>query len=228
MLYLHRQNGCIIYVGCLKMKTADRLPISYSDRIKEILNASWRVLKTRFIEGRHEISKEAPFQHYFAHIISTVGETYCTRRDDIFLVDLETKITGVKGKTKYLDITCSFPNENVLCAIELKFKTAKQGAQDHGRIDAFVDIEALEIACKRGYSLGRFYMITDSTPYVNRSKKGVGTVFTTYNGAVTPAKHQFHCPKSKGREDVKVFLNNSYTFEWEQIDDWYFLELEIT
>jgi len=209
------------------MKTEDLLPTSYSQRIDEILNASWRVLKTRFIEGRHEFLKEAPFQHYFAHIISTIGETYCTQRDDIFLVDLETKVSQIKGKTKYIDITCLFPKREVSCAIELKFKTAKQGAQDHGRIDAFVDIEALEIACQRNFDSGRFYMITDSTPYINQSKRGVGTVFTTYDGAITPAQHTFHCPQSKGRENVKVKLNDSYEFQWEKIDGWYFLELNI-
>lgn len=208
------------------MKDPDRLPGAYPDRMAEILAASWRVLKTRFVEGRHEFSKEAPFQHYLAHIISTIGETYCTKRGDIFLVDLETKLPDVKGKTKYLDITCSFPEQRASCAIELKFKTAKQGAQDHGRIDVFVDIEALEIACQRGYDFGRFYMITDSTPYVRQSKKGVGTVFTTHDGAVTPANQHFHCPQSKGRENVKVYLRNSYAFQWEQMANWYFLELE--
>ena len=209
------------------MKTPDRLPSEYSQRVAEILDASWRTLKARFIEGRHIISKEAPFQHYFAHIISTIGETYCTKRSDLFMVDLETKLDDVKGKSKYLDITCSFPNEKASCAIELKFKTAKQGAQDHGRIDAFVDIEALEIACRHGYSFGRFYMITDSTPYINKSKKGVGTVFTTHDGAVTPKEHKFHCPNSKGREHVIVNLSASYSFQWENIGNWYFLELSI-
>jgi len=130
--------------------------------------------------------------------------------------------------TKYIDITCTFLKENTSCAIELKFKTARQGAQDHGRIDAFVDIEALEIACdKYEYDIGRFYMITDSAAYLKQSKKGVGTIFTTFDGTVTNANAVFHCPNSKGRENVKVQLKNSYTFEWENIERWYFLELRI-
>lgn len=209
------------------MKTPDILSQQYSLRIAEILDTSWRILKSRFVDGRHVISKEAPFQHYFAHIISTIGEAYCSKRSDIFMVDLETKLDNVKGKSKYLDITCSFPEEQASCAIELKFKTARQGAQDHGRIDAFVDIEALEIACSKGYTFGRFYMITDSPPYIRQSKRGVGTVFTTYDGAVTAPQHTFHCPQSKGRENIKVYLGESYSFNWEQIDQWYFLELKI-
>lgn len=209
------------------MNTNSILPIEYNERLKEILDLSWKILKTRFIEGRHEILKEAPFQHYFANIISNIGESYCTKRNDIFLVDLETKCNDIKGKSKYIDITCSFPTNKASSALELKFKTEKQSAQDHGRIDAFIDIEALELVCKKNYyDFGRFYMITDSKTYLHKSVKGVGTVFTTYNGAITKNNSSFHYP-SKGRENVEVNLSNSYTFNWEQIKDWYFLELEI-
>jgi hypothetical protein len=210
------------------MIEADLLPKDYSNRMAEVLAVSWRILKSQFIEKRHKISKEAPFQHYFARIISTVGEAYCTARDDRFLVDLETRLDKIKGKTKYIDITCEFPKQKVSCAVELKFKTAKQGAQDFGRIDVFVDIEALEIAGRdHGYNFGRFYMITDSRPYIGQSKKGVGTIFTTHDGASTPAEKIFHSPKSKGREHVKVQLSNPYKFHWEQCGEWYFLELNV-
>jgi len=207
------------------MKQSNKLADNYTDRISDILDISWRILKSRFIDGRHEITKEAPFQHYFAHIISTIGESYCTKRDDIFLVDLETKIDDIKGKNKYLDITCSFPNEHSSCAIELKFKTSRQGAQDHGRIDAFVDVEALELVCNQPFNIGRFYMITNSTPYINKSKKGVGTVFTTHDGSILKPGN-YHFP-SKGREHINITLQNEYTIEWEKINEWYFLQINI-
>jgi len=207
------------------MKPADTLTNNYTKRIGDVLDISWRILKSRFMDGRHLITKEAPFQHYFAHIISTIGELYCSKRNDIFLVDLETKCVGIKGKSKYVDITCGFPSQDVSCAIELKFKTSQQGAQDHGRIDAFIDIEALELVCRQSYNIGRFYMITDSTPYINQSKKGVGTVFTTHDGAVlNPGTYQY---PSKGRKSVIVTLNNKYELEWEKINDWYFLQINV-
>ena len=210
------------------MKTINRLPLSYKDRLQEILDTSWRVLKSRFIDGRHVISKEAPFQHYFAHIITTIGDDYCTHRDDIFLVDLETKCGNFKGRTEYLDISCHFPRKKESCAIELKFKTAKQGAQDYGRIDAYVDVEALEHAkMNHDYNFGKFYMITDSPTYVNKSKKGVGTIFCMRDNAHTSANGPFHYSQCKGREDVKVTLSGNYIFEWEKIGGWYFLELTI-
>ncbi len=66
-----------------KPKEANLLPKDYVQRIEEILDLSWRILKTRFIDGQHRISKEAPFQHYFAHIISVIGEQFCTKRQAV-------------------------------------------------------------------------------------------------------------------------------------------------
>ena len=160
------------------------------------------------------------------NIIRSVGELYCTSREDLFLVDLETKHKNFKAGTKFLDITCRYANTAASCAIELKFKTAQQGAQDHGRIDAYVDIETLELACDAGYSFGRFYMITNSTPYVNKSRRGVGTVFAMHHGHVSEPG-LYHCPESKGRENVRVNLKGTYSLDWKRVRDWYFLVLDV-
>ena len=210
----------------MSMQAPDLLSLDHKTRIRCILDASWKIFKSKFIHGRHPVLKEAPFQHHFANIISTVGGLYCIERADSFFVDLETKCENIKNKSKYLDITCSFSNSDVRCAIELKFKTAKQGAQDHGRIDAYVDIEALELACKAGYTFGKFYMITDSATYVNQSRKGVGTVFAIHQGFESPINRKV-CYPSKGREGVEVCLEYPYRFDWEKIGEWYFLDLTI-
>jgi len=62
---------------------------------------------------------------------------------------------------------------------------------------------------------------------VHKSNRGVGTVFKMHDGAKTKANQKFHCPNSKGRENVVVTLSSSYHFEWEKIESWYFLELDI-
>src|SRR5438046_1429557 len=159
------------------MESPPRIPDEYRVRFREVIDVSWRVFVSRFVGQRHPISTEAPFQHHFANVISAVGNLYCVGRDEVFLVDLEGKCESIREKGKYLDITCSFINQNAKCALELKFKTERQAAQDHGRIDAYADIEALELACKAGFDFGVFYMITDSKTYVRQSTKGVGTVF---------------------------------------------------
>ncbi len=201
------------------------IPFDYRKRLDTVITTAWTVFKAQFIYNRHFISTEAPFQHHFAEIIRQVGNLYCLTRDDVFLVDLETQCKDVKGKTKYLDISCEFVNK-ISCAIELKFKKTSQGAQDHGRIDIYQDIEALEIVCDEKFNVGKFYAITDCTAYVHQSKVGVGTVFHTHNGHLSKANENFWV-NSKGREHVRVLLKNSYSFKWEKIDKWFFLELTI-
>ena len=226
------------------MKTKDTtIPIDYNERINEILNTSWRILKTRFIEKRYEISCEAPFQHYFAHIISTIGDTYCITRSEKFMVDLEVKLeeknNNDKGKKNYIDITCGFSrggnDSREKTAIELKFKTKSQGAPNDTRNLVFQDIKRLENARKEdSFSQGRFYMITDLQTYANKSKKGLGTVFRIHDGAETQANEEFYYPDSTSKKNVKVTLDDPYSFNWEKIDkkttkkeEWYFLEIPV-
>lgn len=209
---------------------SDLLPVDSIKRMEEVLDVSWRIFKSQFIHGRHPVVKEAPFQHHFANIIEAMGNLCCIDRSDSFMVDLEAKCENIKNKSKYIDIACILnpaPPENaVKCAIELKFKTAKQGAQDHGRIDAYVDIEAVELACESGnYTFGKFYMITDSTAYLHESKKGVGKDFPVHHGFQSST--QPIPSKSKGREGIVVQLKQPYQFNWQQIDRWYFLDLTI-
>jgi hypothetical protein len=207
------------------MNEGTTIPFDYYKRLDNVMKTAWTIFKSQFIHNRHFIVTEAPFQHHFAETIKQVGNLHCLTREDVFLVDLETQCKDIKSKTKYLDITCEFVNQ-INCAIELKFKKASQGAQDHGRIDIYADIEALELVCKDKFNVGKFYVITDSKPYVNQSKVGVGTVFPTHHGYITEPNKEFWT-NSNGREHVKVNLINSYTFDWEKIDKWYFLELTI-
>lgn len=223
----HKTDQGIImeYTNSKGATFAIHIPQDYRERMDAVLSESWRIFKAQFTHGRHEVQKEAPFQHHFAQIIREVGNLYCLSEKDLFKVDLETKCEDVRGKSKYIDITCSFVDQ-VKCAIELKFKTAKQGAQEHGRIDVYLDLEALEHVKGEHYDMTRFYMITDSTAYIKQSKRGVGTVFSTHEGHTT-APGQTLQYDSKGRENVSVVLRKEYTFHWEEINSWYFLEIKI-
>jgi hypothetical protein len=209
------------------MNPVDLIPHDHTDRLNQVVDRAWHIFQSHFAYKRHPILTEAPFQHHFANILSTVGSLYCVERSDIFFVDLETRCENVKGKAKYVDITCSFPNANVSCAIELKFKTKRQSAEDHGRIDAYVDIEAVELVCESQFTLGRFFMITDSSVYVNQSRRGVGTVFCTHDGFTITPNVDIAYPSSKGRDDVVVRLRNPHRFDWRDHGGWYFLEIRV-
>ena len=210
------------------MKKSQIIPEGYIERLGLVLDRSWEIFKSQFINNKFQITKEAPFQLHLAFIIRNMGDLFCIKRKDLFFVDLETKIENIKGKNKNFDITCGFitPTEEIKCAIELKFKTKKQAAQDWGRIDAYADIEGVELTLDQNYSFGRFYMITDSTAYIKKSLRGVGTEFCMYDGHISPPNKTFHY-NCQGREHVYVRLKKSYKFEWERINEYYFLELKI-
>jgi len=99
----------------------------------------------------------------------------------------------------------------------------------------FQDIKRLENARKEdSFSQGRFYMITDLQTYANKSKKGLGTVFRIHDGAETQANEEFYYPDSTSKKNVKVTLDDPYSFNWEKIDkkttkkeEWYFLEIPV-
>ncbi len=138
------------------------------------------------------------------------------------------KLENIKGKSKYFDLTCQFYNK-IICGVELKFKLKRQGDQDWGRIDAYVDIESLEIAIlkQNKFDLGKFYMVTDDLTYIKKSKKGSGTIYCLHDGYETKPNVVLNTPNNKGRKDVFVTLNNKYRINWEKVEKWYFLELTI-
>lgn len=206
---------------------------SYQDRMKEILNTSWKVFKWQFVNKAfvRDIGSEASFQFHFASIIKSIGDMYVSPKE-MFYVDIETK-----WNNKKIDITCGFcesgekhqPLYN--CAIELKFKRKRdsKGTFSEGRIfRMYRDIDYLERetgvkgndkdSC---YSEGRFYLITDNSSYMSKDEafKQGGTTYTQ--------------PLSYKNESIH--LNNAYPIEWDESestgksssDKWYFLEIVV-
>lgn len=227
------------------MKEVQLIATNYASRMKEILDEAWKIFKAQFIYRRNDIDKEAPFQLQFASIIKSVGELYSIKPGEQFFVGMETKCEGIKedGKPKYVDITCGFrtgSKSEFSCAIELKFKTRQQSAQDIGRINVYQDLESLEKVCRKGgYDSGKFYMITDSRMYTALGKGEVADQFMIYDGYTTQGNttHIHDEPKWKNNKYCKVELKNQYRFEWEHseryegdnnVSNWYFLEIDIT
>lgn len=210
------------------------IPADPELRMAALLDTAWAMFIDRFVAGRHEIRTEAPFQLHFAALLAQLGQLYCLDSKDIFRVDVErTYPTKANGSLKYVDIVCEAEwwtagvRRSVTAPIEMKFKTARQGAQDHGRIDAYVDIEAVErVVASVPIGVGRFYMITDCGTYTRRSSIGVGTVFPTHDGCVAGPCTGLGT-NSKGRQSVKVSIRGSYPFNWHPRAGWWFLAIPI-
>ena len=212
---------------------------SYQDRMKEILNASWKVFKWQFVNKAfvRDIGSEASFQFHFASIIKSIGDMYVSP-EEMFYVDIETK-----WNNKKIDITCGFcgPGEKqplYNCAIELKFKRKRdsKGTFSEGRIfRMYRDIDYLERetgvkgndedSC---YSEGRFYLITDNSSYKDSEVESEGTVFGLKDGGTTSTQ-PFRA------ENESMQLTKAYPIVWDErksigkslSDKWYFLEIVV-
>ena len=212
---------------------------SYQDRMKEILNTSWKVFKWQFANKVfvRDIGSEASFQFHFASIIKSIGDMYVSP-EEMFYVDIETK-----WNNKKIDITCGFcgPGEKqplYNCAIELKFKRKRdsKGTFSADRIyKMYRDIDYLERetgvkgndkdSC---YSEGRFYLITDNSSYKDSEVESEGTVFGLKDGGTTSTQ-PFRA------ENESMQLTKAYPIVWDErksigkslSDKWYFLEIVV-
>ena len=212
---------------------------SYQDRMKEILNTSWKVFKWQFVNKAfvRDIGSEASFQFHFASIIKSIGDMYVSP-EEMFYVDIETK-----WNNKKIDITCGFcgPGEKqplYNCAIELKFKRKRdsKGTFSADRIyKMYRDIDYLERetgvkgndkdSC---YSEGRFYLITDNSSYKDSEVESEGTVFGLKDGGTTSTQ-PFRA------ENESMQLTKAYPIVWDEresigkslSDKWYFLEIAV-
>ena len=214
---------------------------SYQDRMKEILNTSWKVFKWQFANKVfvRDIGSEASFQFHFASIIKSIGDMYVSPKE-MFYVDIETK-----WNNKKIDITCGFcesgekqPLYN--CAIELKFKRKRdqKGTFSADRIfKMYRDIDYLEretgvkgntIDEDSCYSEGRFYLITDNSSYKDSEVESEGTVFGLKDGGTTSTQ-PFRA------ENESMQLTKAYPIVWDErksigkslSDKWYFLEIVV-
>ncbi len=205
--------------------------INPKDKLEIVVNEAWKIFKFQFLNERFSVTKEAPFQHYFGHILKNIGDLYCFSRNEIFLVDLETKEEKLLGKNKYIDITIGFYENGkakVKGAIELKFKKKSQGADDFARIDSYVDIQSLEHCLEKDYDISYFCMIADYDIYIKKSREGTtGQIFSMRNNYTPPINVPITNPKCKGRHDTVVTLKSPHTFVWETIDTYQFLLLPI-
>ena len=60
------------------------IPLDYRERLDRILDLSWEIFKSQFINGRILVATEAPFQHHLGNIIKSIGELYCLKRNEVF------------------------------------------------------------------------------------------------------------------------------------------------
>jgi len=204
-------------------------------RLKKVINISWDIFLNHYINKKYSILLEAPFQLHFSQILENVGKLYCLKREEHFFVDLEVKEDEIGKKKYYIDIVCGIikGDEEYKVALELKFKTLQQGAEDSGVMEFYKDIYSLEkIKRDKDYLFGVFLVITNDHLYIKKSKKGPRTIFETYNGASIIPDKEYECLDTKTGENFNkqygsFKFRKQYKFIWNKYQDNYFLKLYI-
>ncbi len=145
---------------------------------------------------------------------------------------LEYAVSG-QGKRRYYDIVIE--SESELIPIELKFKTkavegyeySNHAAQDLGRYDFWRDVERIESFGKkfgRKFKNGYAILVTNDTPYWNRSGEGrLYEQFSTKDQRTLSAGIVLKWRKGYNEQSVgknrcqDITINGDYTLNWTDV-----------
>ena len=220
------------------MEVIETIPDKPNQRLNTVIEKAWKIFINQFLNEKYYIELEAPFQLHFAGILKLVGELYCIKRREIFFVDLESKVT-IAGKNKYIDIICGFilEDKEYKTAIELKFKTKSQSAEDLGAMEIYKDIYYLEnlLQDNNSFQSAYFLMITDNDRYIKIPRKNsLRDTFNTSDAYKIEIDREYKHTKTKTGEDFynkngSFKFKREYKFEWsaDAKKSYYFLKLKI-
>lgn len=191
------------------------IPLDDKERLEQILDDSWSILRTQQDHGAIKLQSEAQFQYHFSNIIADIGRLYCIREDDCFDIDPEERFQ-INGKNKFFDIYCRLNDTKAVA--ELKFVN---GATDWTRIGVYNDLEKLE-SLPPDITVKRFYLITNSSSYLQNN---------TRLSKIIPISDK---RKIKGPTTIKdirigtygpyeITLKGSYMFNWSPPGKWRYL-----
>ncbi len=224
---------------CEIMKVVDRLPSSPSERLEKAMVHAWKIVKSKFIEGRIQLNKEAALQHHYAQALKTLGELYSINRNEYWIVDLEKGEENLtqEEKTDNIDVVCEIRQEgekSIKSGIEMKFKYADSGAPKFS-VQSLVDIYRLEKLIETDYEMGRFYMITNNKycwkePQRSKIRKNFGI----YNGREIERGETLRAQKDTSKnvltsrlDTTKIEFLKDYRFEWEGKGKFRYLSVQV-
>ncbi|MBQ2440275.1 MAG: hypothetical protein II271_03640 [Muribaculaceae bacterium] len=201
--------------------------ITLKDRLREIVDISYRILCNKIVSKSISISNEASFQLQFGVILKQIGQLYEFDEKDRFYIQLEDVQTiDVTQKSPHgrarCDIMLSLKNgkDEFSVAIELKyFKKAEGETITDNRFRILCDIENLENYKKaNSKSVGYQIVYTDNPNYAN--SQSTSYIKIGEGATLNAGKHS-----SNGRS---VNLANSYIFKWDIYkDNNCFLKIEV-
>ncbi len=224
---------------------------------EEIIETAYRLLTHKLAFGGLTARNESAFQLEFGHILKTLGQLYEFRLDDKFHLEFETYIqlkeksdksgtewarVDVLLKYKSGDVTTTTATETATAtetiavtektaaivttaAIELKFFKKENHREPHNRYDVFRDIANLEQYKESGIDICYFILATDHTHYYNQANYSPETADFDFRTGKRYKAATILQYKTGNKKDIT--LRHDYDFEWEKINEFYFLKLKV-
>ena len=213
----------------MKYEFADKLP----GRLRQATSLAWTVFAEQVGRGRLLINKEASMQLHYSHILHGLLPMFLNRPNERAHIELE---TGVKidGHNREIDLVlCGECGSGSTYTIAVEMKCYRRlassgkprGAQDIFRKDVYEDLSLLEKYRQQGQAdYGVALIMTDYVGLVfPKSKKAKTHLYDISHGA------QFDGIELRvpvGGKDVHIELHGSYAFNWQHIENHYFLKTE--
>lgn len=192
-------------------------------RLNDLLNKAWDICIQKISNQKIIINKEASLQLHYSSIINTLGEIYCTEKDDRFTIELESKYDK-----KNIDICCSLGS--VKAAIELKcFRKASKRAVDTDMYDVLKDITRLQTL--EGFQTTKIICLTDDSYYAEKKHNGHAKSVSIKDALKyekgKPIKPSWSGKWSDKNRDTEIIFNKDITFNWYKCKEWYFLNQDV-
>ena len=199
--------------------------LSIEDRLKQIIDISYKLLCNKIVSGGIRIDNEASLQMQLGVILKQIGQLYEFSNNDHFTVELETwqDISSTsksnKGRAR-CDIFLKFISESEAkeAAIELKyFKHSTNEAVTDNRFSLLLDLENLEQYKTNNPNLLCYEIVyTDNENYAKLDNRSKIKITPTISGNTKPYA---------GRT---ITLQKSYSSIWDSYTkEHHFLKIDL-
>ena len=202
-------------------------------RLREVISVAWSLFIRKVANESLPINKEASMQLQYAYILQQLLPLICFKNNEKAFIELE---TGVQFNlsTREIDLLLIGQDDNGIykIAIEMKYyRTLASSGKNRGATnifmkDVYVDLELLENYVSK-----------------NTSNEAVALVMTDKRNLVFPKNKNAKCwnydishnkvinnginiTTPIGGKDINITLLKSYNFQWEEHNNFYFLELQ--
>ncbi|WP_415279577.1 hypothetical protein [Clostridium perfringens] len=206
---------------------------SLKGRTRELITFAWSIFSNKVGNRIITINKEASMQLRYAYILQQLIPFIILNKNEKIDLELETTINdGNTNREVDIFIIGSDGNDDFKIAIELKcYKKISSSGTSRGATDIFMktiydDLYQLELYCKNsGIDIGIELVMHDFINFVKPKKKKAKCWDYDISN-----EYKFCGPKSfntpVGGKPVNITLSKNYEFKWENIGEFWFMELE--